>query len=83
MKANKDIEAVNQAEWEDPNNWSTIYFSKRDSRPSVPKKNPKHGWTINFGHPKGAPWIYYLLLLFFALGLIIGVGIGIGINHAS
>ena len=77
MATNKHQEEINQAEWENPNNWSTIYFSKRDTRSSVPKKNPKHGWTINFAHPKGALWIYYLMLFFFALGLVIGVGIGI------
>ena len=49
----KKQEEIDQQEWENPDNWSTIYFSKRDSRASVPKKNPKHGWTINFGHPKG------------------------------
>ncbi len=79
MTPSKDQEATNKAEWENPNNWSSIYFSKHDTRPSVPKKNPRHGWTINFGHPKGAPWIYYLMLLFFAIGLFIGVGLGIGI----
>ncbi len=79
MIADQDQKAINRAEWEDPENWSTIYFSKLDSRPSVPKRNPKHGWTIYFGHPKGARWIYYLMLFFFALGLVIGLAIGIGI----
>lgn len=83
MDEHNDQEAINKAEWEDPNNWSTIYFSKRDSRSSVPKKNPKHGWTINFAHPKGARWIYYLMLLFFALGLIIGFGLGVGFELAN
>ena len=80
MTAIADQEAINEAEWRNPDNWSTIYFSKRDSRPAVPKKNPKHGWTINFGHPKGARWIYYLLLFFFSLGFIIGMGIGMGLG---
>ena len=78
MAEHKDQEAIDRAEWEDPSNWSTIYFSKRDSRLSVPKRNPKHGWTINFAHPKGARWIYYLILLFFSLGLTIGAGLGMG-----
>ncbi|NIB42772.1 hypothetical protein HBA55_24405 [Pseudomaricurvus alkylphenolicus] len=73
-------DAKNQSEWEDPNNWSTIYFSKRDSRSTVPKRDPRQGWTINFGHPKGAVWIYYLFLFFFMIGLMIGVGVGIGIE---
>ncbi len=79
----KDQKAINQTEWENPDNWSTIYFSKRDSRPSVPKKNPKHGWTINFAHPKGARWIYYLMLLFFILGAIIGAALGVGFALAQ
>ena len=78
MDTQKNQEEINQAEWENPDNWSTIYFSKRDDRASVPKRNPKHGWTINFAHPKEAPWIYYLLLLFFILGTIVGLGVGIG-----
>mgnify|MGYP006981144645 CR=1 FL=1 len=79
MAKHKDKEAINQAEWEDSDNWSTIYFSKRDSRSSVPKRNPKLGRTINFAHPKGARWIYYLMLLFFSLGLMIGTGLGAGL----
>ncbi len=78
MEEDKDLETRNKQEWDDSDNWSTIYFSKRDSRSTVPKKNPKHGWTINFGHPKGARWIYYLMLLFFALGFTIGAGLGVG-----
>ncbi|MCJ8331468.1 MAG: hypothetical protein HRT89_11610 [Lentisphaeria bacterium] len=63
---------INQAEWENPDNWSTIYFSKKDSRAWVPKRNPKHGVTINFGNPKGARWIYYLILIFLILGVVLG-----------
>ncbi len=73
MADNKTQDEINQAEWEDSNNWSTIYFSKKDSRTSVPKKNPKHGWTINFGSSSGAKWIYYLLVMFFLLGSVLGV----------
>lgn len=69
---------INQEEWENPDNWSTIYFSKRDSRASVPKKNPAHGWTINFAHPDGAKWIYYLMLIFFSIGSVVGAGIAFG-----
>ncbi len=70
---------VNKQEWENSDNWSTIYFSKRDSRASVPKKNPKHGWTINFGSPGGAKWIYYLILIFFTIGFIVGTGVAFGV----
>ncbi len=73
MADNKTQDEINQAEWEDSNNWSTIYFSKKDSRTSAPKKNPKHGWTINFGSSSGAKWIYYLLVMFFLLGSVLSV----------
>ena len=69
---NYSQDIINQAEWENPENWSSIYFSKKDSRTSVPKKNPKHGWTINFGSSSGARWIYYFLVMFFLLGCFFG-----------
>jgi len=72
MKTPKTQDDLNQTEWDNIDNWSTIYFSKRDSRACVPKKNPRHGWTINFGSSSGARWIYYLLGLFFSLGCLIG-----------
>ncbi len=76
MTEHRTQDDINQAEWQNPDNWSTIYFSKKDSRASVPKRNPKHGWTINFGHPAGARWIYYLFALFFVLGAILGLFLG-------
>lgn len=68
--------AINQKEWEDPENWSTIYFSKRDTRAMVPKRNPKLGWTVNFGHPLGGKSIYAIFLLLFIVGFIVGYGYG-------
>ncbi len=76
MEGNITQEVINQTEWENPDNWTTIYFSKKDSRSMVPKRNPKHGVTINFGNKYGARWIYYLFLFFFAIGLLIGFAIG-------
>lgn len=70
----------NQAEWENPDNWTTIYFSKKDARTWVPKHNPRHGSTINFGSPAGSRWIYYLFLIFLVLGGLLGVVIGITIK---
>lgn len=61
-----------QKEWENPDNWSSIYFSKKDSRTFVPKRNIKTGWTINFGSPSGAKWIYYLFAIFFLIGCTLG-----------
>lgn len=56
---------INQAEWENPANWSDtvvgVYFSKRDTRVWVPKRLPTWGWTINLGHPTGAWWLVGLL----------------------
>ncbi len=56
---------IDQAEWENPANWSDtvvgVYFSKRDSRVWVPKRIPTWGWTINLGHPAGAWWLVGLL----------------------
>ena len=73
MAQDADQEKRDQAEWENPDNWTLIYFSKRDSRPWVPKRTPAYGWTINFGHPKGARWIYYLMLIFLLLGGLLGI----------
>jgi len=38
MIDNKTQDELNQAEWENPDNWTTIYFSKKDSRSWIPKK---------------------------------------------
>lgn len=62
MTANDDS---NKAEWENPNNWTSpwFYFSKRDTRWIVPKRNPVMGWTFNIGQPKGAWAMIFSLLL--------------------
>ena len=80
MKDHKTQYEINLTEWKNPDNWSTIYFSKKDSRACVPKKNPKHGWTINFGNPSGALWIYYLFVIFMLLGCFTGFMIAAGMN---
>jgi len=54
MEENRTQNEKNQTEWQNPDNWTTIYFSKKDARTWVPKKNPKQGSTINFGSPSGA-----------------------------
>ena len=63
---------IDQAESENPANWSDtivgVYFSKRDSRVWVPKRMPSWGWTINLGHPSGAWWLVGLL----AAGPVLG-----------
>jgi uncharacterized membrane protein len=57
---------INQAEWEDPDNWSDglfgVYFSKRDTRVLVPKRG-RRGWTLNLGQKRGSfLFVFYLLL---------------------
>ncbi len=73
---NRSQTEINQSEWKDENNWSTIYFSKKDTRSWVPKKNPAYGVTINFGSKIGSRWIYYLFLFYFLLGLSFGIIFG-------
>jgi uncharacterized membrane protein len=57
---------INEREWMNPGNWSDevvgLYFSKRDSRTWVPKRNPRMGWTLNLAHPGGAWWLVGLLV---------------------
>jgi uncharacterized membrane protein len=56
---------INRAEWENPANWSGgllgVYFSKRDSRVWVPKRNPAMGWTLNFANPRSTLWLAGLI----------------------
>lgn len=47
-----------EAEWNNPANWHggplNLYFSRRDSRPFVPKRGSQMaGATINFAHKAG------------------------------
>lgn len=58
-------EEQNRSEWESPENWTLpvgIYFSKRDTRWIVPKRNPALGWTFNLGTQKGA-WCFLAMVL--------------------
>ena len=57
-----DQRQINQAEWENPQNWSgpkwlCAYFSKNDSRTWVPKRTPGMGWTVNLGKTAGVLWL--------------------------
>jgi uncharacterized membrane protein len=58
---------INRAEWANPNNWNGglfgIYFSKRDSRVWVPKRQPLLGWTINLAHPRALWWMAAFALI--------------------
>lgn len=61
-----DQTAINEQEWANPDNWSDytigLYFSKRDSRVWVPKRERELGWTLNLAHPRGALGFVALLL---------------------
>jgi uncharacterized membrane protein len=57
---------IDRAEWANPANWSDsaigFYFSKKDSRILVPKRNPALGWTLNLAHGAGAAWLLVSML---------------------
>lgn len=59
-----DPDEINVSEWENQDNWTSpgFYFSKKDTRWIVPKRNPSLGWTFNLGQTKGA-WAMLLSLL--------------------
>lgn len=68
---------INQAEWDDPANWSPprwlgIYFSKTDTRNWVPKPIPILGWTVNLGRPGGVAWGLGILAAAIALSFLAG-----------
>ncbi len=50
------IDEINKSEWENEANWTSpgFYFSKRDTRWLIPKRNPALGWTFNLGNKAGA-----------------------------
>ena len=50
---------IDDAEWTKPENWrgGIFYFSRRDSRPFVPKRRSAMGITVNFAHPTGVLFV--------------------------
>ena len=48
---------IDDAEWRNPDNWllDIFYYSRKDSRPFVPKRGSSEmlGATINFARPAG------------------------------
>lgn len=64
---------INRSEWENQDNWTSpgFYFSKRDSRWIVPKRNPILGWTFNLGNPKGA----FAMIMSFLIPTMILIGV--------
>ena len=68
-----NIDEINKSEWENQENWTSpgFYFSKKDTRWIVPKRNPVLGWTFNLGQRKGT----WAMLLSFLFPIIILLGI--------
>ena len=63
MEQKENQKEINQAEWNNPDNWSVgFYFSKKDSRAWVPKSIPWMGWTVNLGSRGGACWMIGFLV---------------------
>ncbi len=62
-------EEQNNAEWAKEENWSLFYFSKKDTRWIVPKKN-RMGWTFNLGQTKGGLVFLASMILPFLIALI-------------
>lgn len=67
--------SINEQEWANPDNWSDyavgLYFSKRDSRVWVPKRERELGWTFNLAHARGALGFIAVLLTPAAVMLIV------------
>jgi uncharacterized membrane protein len=63
----QSLVSIEDAEWANPKNWHggvlNLYFSKRDTRPFVPKRGTVVGGaTINFARPAGIGFMVGALL---------------------
>lgn len=62
-----DVRAAQEAEWHNSATWHGgilgLYYSKRDPRAFVPKRNPGMGVTINFARPLGVVTLAVILLI--------------------
>ena len=68
---------LNQAEWENPENWTgppglSIYFSKLDPRCFVPKQLRGCGPTMNLGTTCGFYWLFLSTLVLVAAAFLLG-----------
>jgi uncharacterized membrane protein len=69
---------INHLEWQKSENWTSgskwlcVYFSHRDSRTIVPKRVPKHGWTLNLAKPRGVAGLLACILGPLLLTILIG-----------
>ena len=73
--------AIDEAEWNDPTNWRGgwlgIYYSERDSRAWVPKRNPALGATLNFARRSGVLTLLLILAMALATTLLALFGLQI------
>ena len=61
-------------EWQDPKNWRLCrYVAPNDPRVFVPKRNPRLGWTFNFGQPEGRRLFRIIALTYAALAAAIAL----------
>lgn len=75
-----DQDRINQAEWENPDNWSGprwlgVYCSRTDTRVVVPKRIPVMGWTVNLGRKAG---VVVLLGTLVGIALLVVLGTNLG-----
>jgi uncharacterized membrane protein len=67
-------DSVNEQEWANAENWNSaigLYFSKRDTRVWVPKRERELGWTLNLARGAGAAWFISLLLAPAVIALVL------------
>jgi uncharacterized membrane protein len=78
---------INREEWANPSNWGDgpwgLYFSKRDSRAWVPKRQRWQGWTLNFGHRHAGMWVLGMTLLPVLLVLLVLVIVGLAASEGG
>jgi uncharacterized membrane protein len=54
----------NDREWNDPANWKgPFYVAPEDTRPFVPKRGRRRGYTVNFANPVGRTVVLAALAL--------------------
>jgi len=77
MTTNMNQDEINQAEWNNRENWSLFaYHSQKDTRMWVPKRFG-FGWTINLRNKTGARWFMGILLTVATVGLIAALTVGV------
>jgi uncharacterized membrane protein len=61
----------NDREWNDPVNWKgPFYVAPGDTRPFVPKRGRRRGYTVNFANPLGRTFVLAVVALVLATACI-------------